>query len=143
MGHEARRERRVAMSLPPMGSSLVVIASVASVVVAVASIASVPHFVARLPRDFLVRPDVSRSFASTIVRGLVGAVLVVTGVALLVLPGPGIVTLIAGLILLPIPGRHRAVCWLATRPAVRHALDRMRRRRGAPALEIPAGAPHG
>ena len=42
-------------------------------------------------------------------RNAVGLVLVTAGLAMLVLPGQGIITLLVGIILMDFPGKHRLV----------------------------------
>ena len=58
------------------------------------------------------------------------------GAAMLVLPGQGILTILAGVMLLDFPGRHRLVCWIVTRHAVLNSLNWVRRRAGRPELIV-------
>jgi hypothetical protein len=92
-----------------------------------------------LPPDYLVEGDGrSRHWTYRLVRSIVGVVLVVVGVLLSLpgIPGQGVLTILAGLILIEFPGRHRIVRAIIGRPAVLSALNRLRARFGRPALRI-------
>ena len=93
----------------------------------------------RLPDDYLLREEtsVSRgpgSHFGRIVRNAVGFVLLLVGIALLVLPGQGLLTLLAAVSLLDFPGKRRLERRLMARPKVLDAINRFRRRVGRPPL---------
>lgn len=106
-----------------------------------------PWIVARLPVDHFVRkgppPDSWRAHHPVVrllLRGLknaLGAAFVLAGVAMLVLPGQGILTILLGLGLLDLPGKRAVELALARRGPVRRALQWLRRRAGRPPLRIP------
>jgi len=72
-------------------------------------------------------------------RNLAGATLVLLGVVLSVpgVPGPGLITLLVGLLLLDFPGKRRIEVAVLRRPRLRAAVDRARARRGRPPLDLP------
>jgi Putative transmembrane protein (PGPGW) len=70
-------------------------------------------------------------------KNLVGAILVVAGILLFFLPGQGIITLVAGLVVMNYPGKFRLERWLVRRPKVLPALNWLRRRYGREALLEP------
>lgn len=109
-----------------------------SVAVFVATLVGVPRVIARLPVDYFTRePDKARhNLAWAIAKNVLGASLVALGIALLVLPGPGIVTIIAGLGLLDLPGRQRIARHLIKRAHVQRAIDAIRQRAGKPPLAL-------
>jgi len=72
-----------------------------------------------------------------VVKNVVGWLLVGAGVAMLVLPGQGILTLLVGLTLVNFPGKRDLELWLVRRVPVRRALDWIRRRAGRPPLQLP------
>ena len=123
------------------------VAVTAGVAVSVASIVLVPVLVARLPEDYFVEvaapppPWMDRHpalrLSLRIARSAVGALLVVAGLAMLVLPGQGLLTLFAGLILLEFPGKRRAERALVRRERVRRGLDWVRARAGRGPLQPP------
>lgn len=106
----------------------------------------VPWFVGRMPVDFLARHRKpvrealeGRTSPWTAVRVLgrncAGVALLVVGVALLVLPGQGLLTIILGLTLVDFPGRQRLLRRIVSSPPVFSALNKLRARMGRPPLE--------
>lgn len=117
-----------------------------SLLTLVATVLLLPVLVARLPQDYFYRehrPPQAHTghwllrYALLIAKNLVGAVLLVAGLAMMVLPGPGIVTVLASFALLNLPGKYRLERWLVSRPAVRVAITQMRERAGQPPLHLP------
>lgn len=106
----------------------------------------IPWMVVRIPCDYFTygrhnalpwedRHPVVRG-ALIAGKNLVGVFFVLLGIAMLVLPGQGILTMLAGTMLLDFPGRHRLVCWIVGRRAVLGSLNWVRRRAGQPELVI-------
>lgn len=118
--------------------------SLLSLLLFVASVVALPWFVARLPRDYFVRHDhdlplsVIRSprwrRPLQIAKNVAGVLLLFAGVAMLVLPGQGILTIVMALVLLEFPGKRALQRRLVARPQVMRALNALRRRAGAPPL---------
>ena len=73
-----------------------------------------------------------------ILKNTVGALLLVVGIAMLVLPGQGILTILMGLMLSDVPGKRRLELWLVKRPPVLRALNWMREKGGKEPFELPA-----
>ena len=106
----------------------------------------IPWMVVRIPRDYFTRgrhhalPWSDRHpivrLALIVGKNLLGVFFVLIGIAMLVLPGQGILTIIAGIMLLDFPGRHRLVCWIVGRHAVLTSLNWVRRRAGRPELIV-------
>lgn len=118
---------------------------VMSVVSFVASAIAVPVLLARLPADYFVRersPDAGDHFRAParvmfrIGRNLLGLALLAAGIAMLVLPGQGVVAILAGLIMLDFPGRHRVERWIVSRPPVLSSINRLRQRLNRPPLIV-------
>jgi hypothetical protein len=114
--------------------------SVASLVLAAVLL---PVIVVRLPADHFAanrrkRPEGSGwwQLPLRIGRNLLGAVFVLAGVAMLVLPGQGVLTLLIGLLMLEFPGKRKLERALIRRPKIRRMLDRMRKKRGRPPFEV-------
>ena len=121
----------------------------ASVLMLIVSLIAVPWVVLRLPADYysrhLPRPRLSTLPAALrlpllLLKNAVGGVLLLAGIAMLFLPGQGVLTLLLALALLDFPGKLRAERWLVSRPAVFAALNWLRRRGGRPPL-TPASHP--
>ena len=58
------------------------------------------------------------------------------GLAMLVLPGQGLLTILIGLMLLDFPGKRRLERRIVARPAILAMLNRMRARRGRDPLRV-------
>lgn len=110
-----------------------------SLVAFLATAVLVPLAIARMPADYLSRPVAVRRRHPLLValKNVAGVVLVLLGIAMLVLPGQGILTLLLGLGLVDFPWRRRLELTVMTRPAVLKAINALRRRAGRPPLEIP------
>jgi hypothetical protein len=78
--------------------------------------------------------------AGRVGRNLLGVVLVLVGAVLSIpgVPGQGLLTLLAGGLLLDFPGRRRVLRAIVRRPGVLPAVNRLRRRLGRPPLLPPA-----
>jgi len=108
-----------------------------SIVAVLASVLLVPRFLATLPVDYLsasARTSEPGSMLVRVLRNLLGVVLVLLGVAMLVLPGQGLLTLLVGLLLLDFPGKHQLVVRLLSRRKILSVVNKLRQRRGSPPL---------
>jgi UPF0716 family protein affecting phage T7 exclusion len=108
-----------------------------SVVLFAATVFAVPMLVARLPRDYLNRPPARRSIFVHALRAVLGTLLVMAGIVMLFAPGPGIVAIVLGIMLVDFPGKRRFVRRFVARPRVLEALNALRVRRGREPLEPP------
>jgi hypothetical protein len=116
-----------------------------SVVILVGTVVLAPLVVARMPSDYFVRPERgSWSRRHPLLRGaawagrnLLGAVLIVAGIAMLIAPGQGILTILIGLIVLEFPGKRDLELRLVRRPRVRRAIDWIRAKAKRPPLVLP------
>jgi hypothetical protein len=106
----------------------------------------VPLVVVYLPADYLTNeaaaslkhrlPPVWR-YPYLIVKNIFGAVFIMAGIAMLVLPGQGILTLVLGIGLISFPGKHRLIQRVLGRRRILRILNRWRARAGRPPLEAP------
>ena len=118
----------------------------ASVVTLVGSVIVVPWIVLRIPADYFARTyrhDALWTDRHPVVRVLLhagknvaGGVLVVAGVAMLVLPGQGVLTIVVGLLLLDFPGKRNLERRLIALPAVLVTINWLRRRNRRPPLVL-------
>lgn len=116
-----------------------------SVLMVVVSLVAVPFLVLRMREDYYIRPGPPRLLdrhplvrASVLVaRNTVGAVLLAAGIAMLFLPGQGLLTILLALALLDFRGKHAAERWLVSRPQVIGSLNWLRTRAGRPPLRLP------
>lgn len=113
-----------------------------SVVTCVVSLFCASWALRRLPVDYLLT-DHRRSGHPLLqlLRNLVGVVLLLLGVAMLVLPGQGLLTILAAISLMDFRGKRRLECRLMLRPRVFAAINRFRLRSGRPRLLSPTPKP--
>lgn len=69
-----------------------------------------------------------------IIKNTVGFVLVVAGIVMIFTPGPGVPTILLGLIMMDIPGKRPLEARLIQRPAVLSAINHLRARYKKPPL---------
>lgn len=115
----------------------------------VGSLIMLPVLVTRMRCDYFVRAERGASpvrrvhpvigAALQIGRNALGFLLVLAGLAMLVLPGQGILTLLIGLSLTDFPGKYRLERWLVMRPGVLKAINWIRVRAGGDPLIQPDG----
>ncbi len=128
---------------------LILLLSVGTFVV---SIVAVPLIIARLPKDYFLRgerpiteevqedhPIIRWLFL--IGKNLLGAVLVLGGIAMLVLPGQGVLTILIGLMLLDFPGKRNVERWILRQTAVEKVVNWIRKKRGREPLLFPDSEP--
>lgn len=115
-----------------------------SVVCLVLSLVAIPALIVRLPADHFAHEQRSPRepahaalrWALLIFRNVLGALLVIAGISMLVLPGQGILTMLVGLFLMRFPGKYRLERRLVRQPAVNRAMNWIRNRAGVPPLEL-------
>jgi hypothetical protein len=118
-----------------------------SVLTFVGSLIAVPWLTARLDRDFFVRhrqrvqerrrhhPLLATLFFVT--RNLAGLALLAAGIAMLILPGQGLLTMLLGLSLMDFPGKHALLERAIAYPKLQHALNWLRRKEGREEFIFP------
>jgi hypothetical protein len=132
---------------PTVLTALVVL----SLVTFVASAVAVPWYFCRIPADhYVVHERDSLPFVPAgspwrapllVLKNVLGLGLIVMGCLMLVLPGQGVLTIAAGLMLMNFPGKRRFEHWLLSRKPVHSAINGMRRRAHRPPLELQGGSP--
>jgi hypothetical protein len=113
----------------------------------VGSLAAIPWLVIQIPADYFIH---HRSLADRwrqrhpllrwtllIAKNLCGIVLILAGIAMLVLPGQGILTILVGLVCLDFPGKFALERGLVQQRPVIGAINWMRAKAGHPPLELP------
>jgi len=118
-----------------------------SLLMLLATLIAVPWVVCRLPANYFIRPGRTRWRERTdhtlgglilvVAKNLLGALVALLGVVMLFIPGQGLLTLLAGLLLMNFPGKYRMERALVIQPGVFKALNWLRARRGHPPFELP------
>jgi len=119
----------------------------ASVAVSLLTPLAVGWAILQLPPDYFTRKKrrpLSTWEEHPIVRPLyligknvLGFILIVSGIAMLVLPGQGLLTIVVGVVLMNFPGKFRLERWLATRRPVWRSLNWLRRKARKSELQRP------
>jgi len=135
------------MDLALNWEQLLLWSTVASVVAVIATVIGLPWVITRLPHDYFSRPrrevwrDSSQEPVFALVLGvlknLLGLVLVILGLIMLVTPGQGILTLLAGFLLMNFPGKYQLERWLVLRPGVLRGLNWLRERHDHAPFDSP------
>ena len=73
-----------------------------------------------------------------VLKNVLGAVLIIIGVTLAVpgVPGPGLLTVVAGILLMDFPGKRILLCKILGRPSLLRAINHLRIRFSRPPLVI-------
>lgn len=119
--------------------------SVLSVATLVATVLAVPWVVARLPADYFSAPRRHPlreqqgfvAWALSLVKNILGGLLLLIGVVLLFMPGQGILMMLVGLLIMNFPGKYRLERILVAREGVFRALNWLRTKRSLPPFEAP------
>jgi len=121
-------------------------AAVGSVVLLVVAALCAPVLVIRMPPDYFTRrrgappgggrrPRSWSRLAAKVAKNGLGIALLLAGLAMLLLPGQGVLTLVVALLLLDFPGKSRLERRILGAPRVLRILNALRRRAGRPEFE--------
>lgn len=112
----------------------------------------VPYLIIRIPEDYFSHAsrdvaDFSRHHPALrglilVCKNLLGILLVLLGIAMLVLPGQGILTILMGLVLVDFPHKYEVERWLVSRKRVFRAINWIRNRAGKPSLDLGTAPVH-
>lgn len=118
-----------------------------SLVMFVVTLVVFPLVVIYLPKDYFVRDrrDPAHQtrqhpaawLALTILKNICGGALILAGLAMLVLPGQGLLTMLIGVTLVNFPGKYALERRIVSRPSVAKTLNRIRETAGRQHLELP------
>ncbi len=107
----------------------------------VASLLMLPWFVSRIPVDYFTRPRDPQTWhillqPKTLLRNLLGIPILLAGIAMLVLPGQGILTILIGLGVMNFPGKFAIERWFVQRKGVLSAINWIRQKANHPPLQL-------
>jgi hypothetical protein len=118
--------------------------AIGSTLLLLVGLVAVPIVLARLPADHFLKPPSPAVERHPLLRWTVlslknalGAVLVLAGLAMLLLPGQGILTLLVGLTLLDLPGKRRLELRLLRLRPVHRAINWVRAKAKQGPLLLP------
>jgi len=103
------------------------------------SLLLIPLIIGRLPRDCFLKlhgknrarnPFSLLGVTIAIFRNLLGLLLLLAGIAMLFLPGQGLLTILLGGLLISFPGKEKLIDNLVSRPKIQQSMDWLRKKRG-------------
>jgi len=119
---------------------------IGSIVTFFGSLLLVPVLVVRIPSDYLLSRDRRREqrreqhpvlrILGLVLKNVVGLLLVIAGLAMLALPGQGLLTMLMGLGLLNFPKKRQLLRRILGQEKLLGAINRMRARRNRAPLQI-------
>lgn len=134
------------MEFPRHYSLIIEFLGILSVLTFIGSLIAIPWIIGRLPVNYFIlhrilveqrhkrHPVLAKIIFVT--RNFVGAFFLFAGIAMLVLPGQGIITILIGISFMDFPGKHRIVDYLIRRPSVIRLLNWIRRKEKKPPFEF-------
>jgi hypothetical protein len=121
--------------------------SLLSVACFIATLLLLPLLIVHIPEDYFVRKKrlpVRRSKVRTwlylpviMAKNLLGILFIIAGMAMLVLPGQGILSILIGITLTNFPGKFAMEQRLIRQPTVNRLINWIRTKGNKPALKIP------
>lgn len=120
-----------------------------SFVLALVSLVLVPVLIIYMPADYFLAAHRMRRRGYTArwllaARNALAFVLLIAGLLMLVLPGQGLLTILAALILSDVPGKYRLERWLVLQPGILRMINWVRRKyKKAPVKAPPRGMNRG
>lgn len=122
--------------------------AVLSLLMFVTGLVIAPLILTRMPADYFLdprpRPESWRAqhpvvrWLLRVLKNVLGIVLILAGIAMLVLPGQGILTILVGVLLLDGPGKRRLEIALVRLGPVHRGINWLREKAGKPPLIVPA-----
>lgn len=120
---------------------------IVSVVSLLATVLLLPVLVVRIPPEYFRHRHREHDYAHdrhplvhhtlVILKNALGVVLILAGLAMLLLPGQGLLTLLIGLMLTDFPGKYEMEKRLVRQPGVLKAVNWLRGRAGHPPVLAP------
>ena len=112
----------------------------------IGSLLLVPVLVIRIPEDYFAAIKRHRwqpwaqehpviRWSLLISKNILGYIFIVLGIAMLVLPGQGILTILIGIMFINFPGKYRLERWVVMRGPVLNTINKLRHRAGRAPLQ--------
>jgi hypothetical protein len=112
-----------------------------SVIAFVGTLIAIPAILIRLPPDYFKNHHHKPWFANhhpvvrtlgLLVKNMAGIIFLLAGIAMLFLPGQGLLTMLLGILFIDFPGKHRLEQKLIQHPQVLKAINAFREKSGKP-----------
>jgi len=116
------------------------------ILIMVASTLLLPWIIIQMPSDYFTQPAHRRSvhsdkkrlfhFVYHIMKNVLGIIIIFVGIAMLILPGEGILTIIIGLMLTDIPHKYQIERNIIKQPMILKSINWLRKKAKQSPLEI-------
>ena len=112
-----------------------------SIVAFIGTLLAIPAILIRLPPDYFQNHHHKPWFANhhpvvravgLFIKNVVAIIFIIAGIAMLVLPGQGLLTMLLGILFLDFPGKHRIESRLIQHPQILKAINALREKAGKP-----------
>lgn len=137
---------RAMLSIIQDNENLLLVLGITSIVSFFLTLAIIPWILIRIPTDYFSQPKrvslvpvavhPSLRIVVLLAKNLLGVTIVVLGIAMLVLPGQGLLTILIGLTLVNFPGKYKFEKWLISREPVLKSANWFRKKGGREPLSI-------
>lgn len=124
---------------------------VISLLLLIVTVVIFPLVIIFLPQDYFIRAERDPSHQTrshpvvwwtlVVLKNILGFVLVLAGLAMLLLPGQGLLTILLGTTLMNFPGKYKLERRLVSQPTIAKTLNRIRSGAGRPRLTLPDRGP--
>lgn len=120
--------------------------AVLSAVTFIVSLLAIPWLIGSLSPDCFLRLSRKKQVLTpfspwrillTGLQNILGLLLLFAGIAMLFLPGQGLLTIIIGALLLSFPGKQKLIGALVSRPGIQRSMDWIRKKRKKPPFLWP------
>lgn len=120
--------------------------AVFSIISFIGTLMLIPVLVVRIPADYFAEKKRHRwepwahehpviRWSLLIAKNLLGYIFIILGIAMLVLPGQGVLTILIGVMFINFPGKYRLERWVVTRGPVLKTINNLRQRAGRAPLQ--------
>lgn len=120
--------------------------TIVTIITFFASILLIPLILLYIPSDYFIHPKRQKyrterhspllQWILVFFKNLIGTVLIITGIAMLFLPGQGMLSILAGLFFVNFPSKYRVEKWIITRPKVLRTVNWIREKAKRDPLQL-------
>ena len=127
--------------LTEYGNLLYLLAGV-SALLFILSIALIPKLLIRIPHDYFLKRTQFRKKSAfriflAVLRNIGGWLLLLSGIAMLVLPGQGLLTIFISMVIIDFPGKRALEIRIISIPYFLKGVNKLRKRAGISPIELP------
>ncbi|MCK5834193.1 MAG: hypothetical protein KAG98_00495 [Lentisphaeria bacterium] len=123
-----------------------ILSTILIVILYLAAMAMVPWMIIRLPSDYFSKEARENCLFKgnsllvksilLILKNLIGWILVLSGIAMLFLPGQGVLTVVTGVFLMDFPHKYKMEKWIISQPVVLKVFNKIRKKANKTAFSL-------